>query len=118
MGDRSLILQISNHHAAACGTPPRVEERSGQYLGYFEDKQHVYPLSLAPPPSPLAPSPRPNTSVPPSFGRLRTSPGHAAPVHRADQAGRNHRCRVVHPIGSAHCLCACAPLCPLSRKML
>jgi len=35
MSDRSLILQISNHHAAGCGTPPRVEERSGQYLGYL-----------------------------------------------------------------------------------
>lgn len=58
MGDRSLLLQISNHHAARCGTPPRIEERSGQYLGYFEDKQHVYPLPLAPPSSPLAPSPR------------------------------------------------------------
>ena len=38
MGDRSPILQISNHHAAACGTPPRIEERSGQYLGYFENR--------------------------------------------------------------------------------
>ena len=38
MGDRSPILQISNHHTAACGTPPRVKERSGQYLGYFENR--------------------------------------------------------------------------------
>jgi len=38
MGDRSPILQISNHHAVACGTPPRLEERSGQYLGYFENR--------------------------------------------------------------------------------
>ena len=38
MSDRSLILQISNHHAARCGTPPRIEERPGQYLGYFENQ--------------------------------------------------------------------------------
>jgi len=38
MSDRSLILQISNHHAASCGTPPRIEKREGQYLGYFENK--------------------------------------------------------------------------------
>lgn len=37
MDDRSPILQISNHHAAGCGTPPRIEERPGQYLGYFEN---------------------------------------------------------------------------------
>ena len=37
MGDRPLILQISNHHTAGCGTPSRVKERSGQYLGYFEN---------------------------------------------------------------------------------
>lgn len=38
MSDRSLILQIGNHHTASCGPPPRIEEREGQYLGYFENK--------------------------------------------------------------------------------
>jgi len=38
MSDRSVILQIANHHAPACGTPPRIEERPGQYLGYFENE--------------------------------------------------------------------------------
>ena len=38
MSDKSLILQISNHHVASCGTPPRIEERAGQYLGYFENQ--------------------------------------------------------------------------------
>ena len=38
MSDSSPILQISNHHTATCGTPPRIEERSGQYLGYFENR--------------------------------------------------------------------------------
>jgi hypothetical protein len=38
MSDRPLILQISNHHTASCGTPPRIEERTGQYLGYFENQ--------------------------------------------------------------------------------
>ena len=38
MGDRPPILQISNHHTASCGTPPRIEERAGQYLGYFENE--------------------------------------------------------------------------------
>ena len=32
------ILQIRNHHVASCGTPPRVEERPHQYLGYFENR--------------------------------------------------------------------------------
>lgn len=36
--DQSLILQISNHHTAGCGTLPRIEERPGQYLGYFENQ--------------------------------------------------------------------------------
>lgn len=34
----ALILQIRNHHTAVCGTPPRIEERPGQYLGYFENE--------------------------------------------------------------------------------
>lgn len=38
MSDRSPILQISNHHTASCGTPPQMEERVGQYLGYFENQ--------------------------------------------------------------------------------
>jgi hypothetical protein len=38
MSDKSPILQISNHHAASCGTPPWIEERPGQYLGYFENQ--------------------------------------------------------------------------------
>jgi len=38
MNDGALILQISNHHAASCGTPPWIEERAGQYLGYFENQ--------------------------------------------------------------------------------
>jgi hypothetical protein len=38
MSDRSPILQISNHHTANCGTPPRIEERASQYLGYFENQ--------------------------------------------------------------------------------
>jgi hypothetical protein len=38
MNDRPLILQIANHHALACGTPPRIEEQRGQYLGYFENE--------------------------------------------------------------------------------
>jgi len=32
------ILQIRNHHVASCGTPPRIEERPHQYLGYFENE--------------------------------------------------------------------------------
>ena len=50
MGDRSPILQISNHHAAGCGTPPRIEERPGQYLGYFENgygEQMVFVNSMS-----------------------------------------------------------------------
>ena len=38
MSDKSPILQISNHHVASCGTPPRIEEQAGQYLGYFENQ--------------------------------------------------------------------------------
>jgi hypothetical protein len=38
MSDKSLILQISNHHTASCGTPPQIEEQAGQYLGYFENQ--------------------------------------------------------------------------------
>ena len=38
MNDQHIILQITNHHAPACGTPPRIEERPGQYLGYFESE--------------------------------------------------------------------------------
>ena len=38
MNDEHLILQIANHRAPACGTPPRIEERPGQYLGYFENE--------------------------------------------------------------------------------
>jgi hypothetical protein len=38
MSERSLILQISNHHTTSCGTPPRIEEQAGQYLGYFENQ--------------------------------------------------------------------------------
>jgi len=38
MSDGSLILQITNHHVPASGTPPRIEERPGQYLGYFENE--------------------------------------------------------------------------------
>jgi hypothetical protein len=37
MSNRPPILQISNHHTASCGTPSRIEERAGQYLGYFEN---------------------------------------------------------------------------------
>jgi hypothetical protein len=37
MSDRPLLLQISNRHTTGCGTPPRIEERSDQYLGYFEN---------------------------------------------------------------------------------
>jgi hypothetical protein len=38
MSDKSPLLQISSYHVASCGTPPRTEERAGQYLGYFENK--------------------------------------------------------------------------------
>ena len=38
MRDKSLILQISNHHTADCGIPPQIEEQAGQYLGYFENQ--------------------------------------------------------------------------------
>jgi hypothetical protein len=38
MNDRSLILQITNHHAPVCGTPSWIEEQPGQYLGYFENE--------------------------------------------------------------------------------
>lgn len=38
MSDKSVILQITNHHTPACGTPPRIEERPDQYLGYFENE--------------------------------------------------------------------------------
>ena len=38
MNDEHIILQIANHHTPACGTPPRIEEQPGQYLGYFENE--------------------------------------------------------------------------------
>lgn len=38
MDEQSLILQICNHHTAACGTPPHIKERPGQYTGYFENE--------------------------------------------------------------------------------
>ena len=38
MSDQHIILQITSHHAPACGTPPRIEEQPGQYLGYFESE--------------------------------------------------------------------------------
>ena len=38
MSNRSVILQTANHHTPACGTPPRIEEQPGQYLGYFENE--------------------------------------------------------------------------------
>jgi hypothetical protein len=38
MDEQSLILEIHNHHTAACGTPPHVKGRSGQYTGYFENE--------------------------------------------------------------------------------
>jgi hypothetical protein len=38
MNDEPVILRISNHHAPAYGTPPQIEERPGQYLGYFANE--------------------------------------------------------------------------------
>lgn len=38
MNDNPIILQIINHHTPSCGTPPQIEERPGQYLGYFENE--------------------------------------------------------------------------------
>ena len=38
MNEKSPILQIYNRNTASCGTPPRVEERPEQYLGYFENE--------------------------------------------------------------------------------
>ncbi len=37
MNDEHIILQITNHHVPR-GTSPRIEERPGQYLGYFENE--------------------------------------------------------------------------------
>jgi len=33
-----ILLQIHNHHGPRSGTPPQIEERPGQYLGYFENE--------------------------------------------------------------------------------
>lgn len=30
-----IVLRVTNHHAAGCGAPPRVEEQPGRYIGYF-----------------------------------------------------------------------------------
>jgi hypothetical protein len=33
------LFQVRNHHSAACGTPPHMDDfRPNQYLGYFENK--------------------------------------------------------------------------------
>jgi hypothetical protein len=32
------LFQVRNHHTAACGAPPRIDDlRPSQYLGYFEN---------------------------------------------------------------------------------
>jgi hypothetical protein len=39
--DRSDVplFQVRNHHTAACGAPPNIDDlRSDQYLGYFENQ--------------------------------------------------------------------------------
>jgi len=33
-----IILQLTNRHAASCGAPPRIAERPGRYIGYFENE--------------------------------------------------------------------------------
>ncbi len=33
------LFQVRNHHSAASGTPPHIDDsRPGQYLGYFENE--------------------------------------------------------------------------------
>ena len=33
------LFQVRNHHTAACGAPPRIDDlRPSQYLGYFENQ--------------------------------------------------------------------------------
>jgi hypothetical protein len=33
------LFQVRNHHSAACGTPPHMDDlRPNQYLGYFENQ--------------------------------------------------------------------------------
>jgi hypothetical protein len=33
------LFQVRNHHSAACGTPPHIDDlRPNQYLGYFENQ--------------------------------------------------------------------------------
>src|SRR2546423_8494281 len=38
-GGDALVFQVGNHHSAACGTPPHMDDlRPNQYLGYFENR--------------------------------------------------------------------------------
>ena len=38
-GGDALVFQVRNHHSAACGTPPHMDDlRPNQYLGYFENQ--------------------------------------------------------------------------------
>jgi hypothetical protein len=38
-GCAALVVQVRNHHSAACGTPPHLDDlRPNQYLGYFENQ--------------------------------------------------------------------------------
>ncbi len=33
------LFQVRNHHSAACGTPPHIDDlHPNQYLGYFENQ--------------------------------------------------------------------------------
>jgi hypothetical protein len=35
------LFQVRNHHSAACGTPPHMDDlRPNQYLGYFDENQY------------------------------------------------------------------------------
>ena len=32
------LLSMNNHHVEGCGVPPHVTDKSGQYIGYFENQ--------------------------------------------------------------------------------